>query len=304
MLVAHVEQVGVWQIEGGMRALAEAMLALVRSRGVAVRTDSHVSRIRLRQGRVALLELADGEELPVDAAVLTSDATALGQGLYGPEVAPAASALEPRRRSLSALTWNVYAPTGGFELSRHNVFFSNDYAGEFADLGERQRLPVTPTVYICAQDRDGSAPPAPGAAERLLCLVNAPATGDSHRFDAEEIDLCLTRTLATLQHCGLLVQLDRALAVATTPTDFNRLFPGSGGALYGQATHGWQASFNRPGARSSIPGLYLAGGSTHPGPGLPMAALSARHAASCLRQDLASSGRFPRVAMSGGTSTL
>ena len=79
--------------------------------------------------------------------------------------------------------------------------------------------------------------------------------------------------------------------MVTTPTDFDRLFPATGGALYGQASHGWRASFERPGARTRLPGLYLAGGSTHPGPGVPMAALSGRHAAACLLADLGSTSR-------------
>jgi 1-hydroxycarotenoid 3,4-desaturase len=45
------------------------------------------------------------------------------------------------------------------------------------------------------------------------------------------------------------------------------------------------ASFQRPGARSAIKGLYLAGGTTHPGPGIPMATLSGRRAAESIMQD-------------------
>src|SRR5580698_8310937 len=89
----------------------------------------------------------------------------------------------------------------------------------------------------------------------------------------------------------------------TAPHHFPRLFPSTGGALYGPAQHNWRASFRRPGARSRLPGLYLAGGSVHPGPGLPMAALSGRQAALALISDLASmKSSFP-AAMPGGMST-
>jgi 1-hydroxycarotenoid 3,4-desaturase len=93
-----------------------------------------------------------------------------------------------------------------------------------------------------------------------------------------------------------------AMAV-TTPNNSEQLFPATGGALYGQASHGWRASFTRPLARTAIKGLYLAGGATHPGPGVPMAALSGRLAAQSLLADRGSTARSHQVAMRGGTST-
>jgi len=303
MLVAHVEQEGVWQLEGGMQALAQGLRALLLARGVHLRCASAVERIRLQPKgkRVAQLELASGERLEVAAVVVTSDAAALAAGVYGGEVARASTKLPATRRSLSAITWNMHVPTSGFELLRHNVFFSPDYDREFRALAAR-KLPDSPTVYVCAQDREGGQPPAPGAPERLLCLMNAPANGDQHRYSEEEVSRCLQMTLERLRSCGLQLQPTADQQAATTPADFHRLFPGSGGALYGQATQGWRSSFNRPGARTAIRGLYLAGGSTHPGPGVPMAALSGRHAARCLLQDLGSKKQSPPVAMRGGTS--
>ena len=95
----------------------------------------------------------------------------------------------------------------------------------------------------------------------------------------------------TLGIGGLRLRADPDATVVTTPADFHRLFPGTGGALYGRASHGWMASFRRPGARTRIPGLYLAGGSVHPGPGVPLSTLSGRLAASKAIADLASTGR-------------
>jgi 1-hydroxycarotenoid 3,4-desaturase len=87
--------------------------------------------------------------------------------------------------------------------------------------------------------------------------------------------------------------------VLTGPAQFHALFPGTGGALYGAATHGTQASFRRPGSRTRLPGLYLAGGSAHPGAGVPMAALSGRLAAASVLEDL-TSARPSRMAVTRG----
>ena len=109
-------------------------------------------------------------------------------------------------RSLSAVTWAMVAKTQGFDLLRHNVFFSGDYAGEFDDIFRRGQLPAEPTVYVCAQDRDDqerAEADSVGTPETLLCLVNAPPTGDSRALDPSEIAQCEERTFRLLERCGL-----------------------------------------------------------------------------------------------------
>ena len=172
------------------------------------------------------------------------------------------------------------AKAGGFPLVRHNVFFSNAYAAEFDDIFTRRRLPQNPTIYVCAQDRGDMAEDRDS--DRLLILANAPAIGDAHHFTPAEIASCETRTFTLLERCGLTVTRAPETTVITSPTQWTRLFPATGGALYGLASHGSMAPFRRPGSNSRIPGLYLAGGSAHPGPGVPMAALSGRLAAAAI----------------------
>ncbi len=311
MLVAQVELDGVWAVDGGMHAVARALSQLAQRRGVQLQYGQPVQEIMLRQGRVCGVRLASGQALAADSVVFNGDSHALASGLLGGAVQPAVTPTARGDRSLSAVTWALHARSSGFPLVRHNVFFDADYRSEFDDIFAQRRLPRQGTVYVCAQDRDDAAQATGGAGqpERLLCLVNAPADGDQaagsglRSFDPEETDPCEQRSLALLRQCGLTLQWQPHQQLRTTPQDFHRLFPATGGALYGRATHGWMSSFSRPSAASSIPGLYLAGGSVHPGPGVPMAAMSGRLAAATLLAHLDSTSRSRRVHISGGIST-
>ena len=319
MLVAHVEQDGVWLVDGGMHRIAVALRALIERHGGRVRCDSAVERIVVERGRATAVTLAGGERLDASAVVFNGDTSALGNGLLGSDARSAAPAIRPRQRSLSAITWHLKAGTHDFPLLRHNVFFGGDSAREFDELFSARTMPGDPTVYVCAQDRgvddegddegDGAAPARPlGRPERLMCLVNAPADADVRPSTPEEIRRCEALMWKKLTACGLRLDAPSRAPTVTSPSDFARLFPATGGALYGRATHGWAASFERPSSKSKVAGLYLAGGSVHPGPGLPMALLSGRLAATSLVEDRtattrASTSRSRPVATPGGTST-
>jgi 1-hydroxycarotenoid 3,4-desaturase len=303
MLIAHVEKRGVWFVDGGMHRIAVALAGLAERRGAVFRYGSEVVDIAVKAGRAAGITLASGERLDADAVVVNADTGAVATGLLGKAAAGAVPGILPGERSLSAVTWCLLARAGDFPLIRHNVFFSNDYEREFEDIFRHKRLPANPTVYLCAQDRADDGDAVPAGFERLFCLVNAPATGDSHIFDASEIEQCEQRTFAMMERRGLHIDRRREASLVTTPNDFDRLYPGTGGALYGRASHGWQASFRRPGSRTGIDGLYLAGGSTHPGAGVPMAALSGRLAAASILADSVSTSLSRQTATTGGIST-
>ena len=198
--------------------------------------------------------------------------------------------MSPQERALSAITWCLSAPTRGFDLEHHNVFFGDRYAEEFTHIFEKRRIKSEPTVYLCAQDRGAAAVSAKNSdrspiAERMLMLVNAPADGDVGGIDDTTLARIERDAFELLERCGLQIERRSGDCVVTRPQDFDQLFPGTGGSLYGRANHGAFASFARPGATTAIEGLYLAGGSAHPGPGIPMATLSGRIAAQRIAQD-------------------
>jgi 1-hydroxycarotenoid 3,4-desaturase len=302
MLIADVEARGVWLIEGGIHALAKAIADLATLQGARVRTGAPVAKILTIKGRASGVKLASGEVVVADLVICNGDPAALATGRFGEGAARAVPAIPPAKRSLSALVWYAHTRTEGFELSHHNVFFSPDYAREFREIAAGQP-PGDPTVYVCAMDRGaGEHAPRPQGRERIQIIVNAPANGDVHHYSSEERERCTRTMMATLKRCGLALE-DPLPHQLMTPQDWEGLFPATGGALYGRASHGWAASFQRQGPKTRLPGLYCTGGATHPAAGVPMAALSGQLAARVIAKDLASTRTSPRAAIPGGMST-
>lgn len=302
MLIAHVEAMGVWQIEGGINALALALRKVAETKGARFHMGQSVSEI-LTQGGVARgVRLTTGEEIRADAVICNADPNAIAVGKFGGAAARGVKPLAPAKRSLSALVWYAHTGTSGFDLTHHNVLFSSDYKREFDQIANGA-APSAPTAYICALDRSVDLNPAakPKGRERLQIIVNAPANGDTHSYDPKETEQCTSNLMRALQRCGLTLEQEMPHEVAT-PATWERLFPATGGALYGRASHGSAASFLRQGPRTRIKRLYCAGGATHPSAGVPMAALSGRLAAKKVEQDLASTKTFHRAATPGGTS--
>jgi 1-hydroxycarotenoid 3,4-desaturase len=291
MLIAHVEQDGVWLVRGGIHEVARAIADLAERQGARLRYGAPVAEILVERGAAAGVRLADGEELRADAVVFNGDAAALADGLLGDAARRATPRVAPRERSLSAVTWCLHARTTGFPLAHHNVFFAEDYREEFDAIFRRRGISAAPTVYLCAQDRGEAGTHLAGEPERLLALVNAPADGDHAPLDEATLRDIGARGFGVMEACGLGIE---GPSVATTPSGFHALFPGTGGALYGRANHGAFGSFARPGAASALRGLYLAGGSVHPGAGIPMATMSGRLAAARLLADLSAS-RSPAI---------
>lgn len=300
-LIAHVEMQGVWSVRGGMHALAAALGELARRKGVRIHCGTEAAELVVEQGRVTGVRTADGDVMAADAVVLNGDVSALAGGGFGAAAQQAAGVRAPKERSLSALTMAGVARARGVGLSHHNVFFCDDYPGEFAAL-RAGKLPPEPTVYMCAQQRSGAAVvPAAGETEPIFFIINAPAQGDVRTLPDDEVTACQQAAFRLLRRCGL--ELDLQEQLWSTPSDFHRRFPYTGGALYGGATHGAWAPVQRPASRTALPGLYLTGGSVHPGAGVPMATLSGRLAAAALVQDLDSTSRFRQGATPGGTPT-
>ncbi|MEL6642462.1 MAG: 1-hydroxycarotenoid 3,4-desaturase CrtD [Pseudomonadota bacterium] len=296
-LIWHAEASGVWRVKGGMNALARAMQGAAEALGVRFCFNAPVASIETENGRMAAIRTKDGDRYPCTTAVFNGDPRALAIGRLGQEAVGAVPRKATEPRSLSANVWAFAAEYSGPDLAHHNVFFGRDPRTEFDPIAAGH-LPEDPTLYICAQDRGGTR--TPPATERFEIIMNAPALPGAQ---PEDIATCRTRTFQTLAQHGVRFSPEPEDAALTTPAGFDQLFPASQGSLYGRSPHGLTAAFDRPTARTSLPGLYLAGGGAHPGAGVPMATLSGRHAAEAILTDRASTSTSRPMATRGGMST-
>ena len=296
-LIWQAEAQGVWTVQGGMHRLAQALAGLAGRLGVTQHYGVAAQKIGRRGGRVCEVALSDGRSLACDAVVFNGDPAALLAGLLGNAAQQALPRKAVHPRSLSAWVWSFAATPAPFDLLHHNVFFGSDPAQEFGPIA-KGRMPEDPTLYVCAQDRGHTAPIGP---ERFEIIMNAPAKAS---LSPHEVAECHAKTFPQLARFGLTFDANPPDSALMTPQGFSVLFPGSQGAIYGRSPQGMLASFQRPMARTRLPGLYLAGGGAHPGAGVPMAALSGKHAAEAIVTDLTSASPWPRTVMRGGMSMV
>lgn len=295
-LVWRAEAQGVWAVQDGVQALAAALARAAERLGVRFHYATKAHRITRQSGRVRLVETDQGHH-PADIVVFNGDPRALIDGQLGDA---AQTALKPPGKpSLSAWVWSFAASPEGpraLDLIHHNLFFTSDPSAEFGPIGQGL-MPERPTLYLNAQDRELG--PTPDI-ERFQIIMNAPANAPAQ---PDEDRSCHDRTFPALARMGLTFSPPPGPEALTRPSDLAQRFPASQGSIYGASPEGALAAFQRPVARTSLPGLYLAGGGVHPGAGVPMALLSGKQAALQALQDLTSASTSARTATPGGMST-
>ena len=276
--IPHIEaRFGCWYPMGGLDALRAAFERVARDIGVEIHTGTDVEGIVAPDGgAVSGVRLADGSQEPADIVVANTDA----EHLYA-DLLPDADALKRVRRAKRStsgfvLCVGVRGLTPG--LQHHNVWFSDSYRAEYDQL-DAGELADDPTIYACVSSVTDPSQ-APDGCENWFLLVNTPPDVE---IDADAYgDVVLER----LAERGVDLRPRIEHRHTMTPADIARRYRSPGGAIYGTSSNGKRAAFVRPANRGARPGLYLVGGSSHPGGGLPLVTTSARIVTDMITEDL------------------
>ncbi len=279
-MIAHLELAeGVYYTKGGNVRIAEAFAAVARKNGAVLQTEAAVQRIRVNNGAVNGVELADGEVVDADLVILNGDLLSAYPELVDQKLRPSfpddkAARFEP---SISAFVITAGLTEHASELKHHNVFFSNDYRQEFNDLFDQQRYSDNPTVYV--SNSSYTDPSVSPDGSNLFILVNAPALTKEGQLQIDP-EQYKERIYDFLESYGVEIRSRLAVEKVFTPSFINEKFGSWRGALYGPSSHKKADAFLRPAnASPDISNLYFIGGSTHPGGGSPIVTMGGQNLA-------------------------
>ena len=280
-VIAHVElNEGVWYPQGGIYQIAVALRRLAAELGVQIETGRGVRRILTRPGRVVGVELDDGQQQPAQAVISNLDVTSTYRDLL-----PGLPARPPQEPSCSGFILLLGVARQHPQLAHHNIFFSRNYPAEFEAIFRQGVPPDDPTIYVAITAK-ADPDHAPAGSENWFVLVNAPPLNDHYDW-AVQAEGYRERVLGRLAEFGYDVRPYLQSSHILTPADLAHDSGAWRGALYGASSNSRWAAFRRPHNRArDVAGLYFAGGTTHPGGGVPMVALSGRVAARLLLADL------------------
>ncbi|CAN2194353.1 COG1233 Phytoene dehydrogenase and related proteins [Candidatus Nanopelagicaceae bacterium] len=281
--IAFIEEAfGAWHIKGGIGTLSEHIAERCEKVGAKIHLNSPIASIDLKGNKAVGITLVDGRKIVADIVISNADAGLTYNKLISKptrrvrKVRKELSKLEPSLAGFSLLLG--LRPSDQPKLSHHTILFPDDYDAEFESIFTAKKPVEKPTIYICSPN-DPAMVKSEGH-EALFILVNASrhSENSAEGFDWSNKEFnqrYANSIIDQIEAQGILIRDRLDLLEIRTPLDLQNSVHAPGGSIYGTSSNGPRAAFLRAKNRSPLKNLYLVGGSSHPGGGLPLVGLSA-----------------------------
>lgn len=285
--IAFVEEAfGAWHIKGGIGTLAEKITERCEKLGVEIKLNAWVEQITLHGNRVSGIVI-NGETQQFDRVVANADAQFVYEKLLPStrKVKKVRKQLAKQEPSLAGFSLLLgLKPSDAQALNHHTILFPENYDLEFESIFTTKTPVEKPTIYICAPHDPLMVKDA--GHEAWFVLVNAPrhsTTGEGFDWSDENFKRAYANSIIDqIEEAGISVRDRLEVLEIRTPLDLQQSVNAPGGSIYGTSSNGARSAFARAKNRSPIDGLYLVGGSAHPGGGLPLVGLSAEMVANAV----------------------
>jgi phytoene desaturase len=262
---------------GGVHKLTEAMAKAAQENGAKLHLDAGVKEVLIENGRVAGVRLDNGSAVRSDFTVMSAD---FGEGMkMVPDFyRPGWTDAELSKKPYSCSTFMLYLGLRKkYDLPHHNIFFADDYRKNIEEIFKAKTLPADPSFYI--QNASVTDPSlAPEGKSAVYVLVPVPnldgrINWEKERYAYRDLVIRKIKERAEMTDIDSVIEAEKIIA----PNDWQAEKFVYKGGVFNLAHSLGQMLYLRPHNKfESLPGLYLAGGGTHPGSGLPTIVESGR----------------------------
>lgn len=271
-IIPHLEQeIGTFFPVKGMHSITTSLVKLAEDLGVKFHINSKVDEILTENHKVKGVRIGE-KQLAADVVLCNSDIKPAYKHLLPQEKLPRKTMQQEPSSSAMIFYWGIKQKFPQLDL--HNIFFSEDYQAEFDHIFRQKNVSNDPTIYVHISSKMVSED-APAHGENWFVMVNVPS--DSGQ-DWEQVRSQIRGNV--LSKLSRMLKTDIASLIEAEdyldPVRIQQRTSSFAGALYGASSNDRMAAFFRHPNFSKIKGLYFAGGSVHPGGGIPLCLLSAK----------------------------
>ena len=278
---------GVFHPTGGCGAVTRAMARIARSMGVEILVDEPVDRVLVERGKAVGVKTAH-RTLKADAVVVNADFAGAMKRLVPNHLRKRWTDERLSKKTYSCSTFMMYLGIDGRydDLAHHTIYLAENYRDNLLDIEQRHRLSTNPSFYV--QNASVTDPTLAPAGDSTLYIL-LPVTHETENVDWS-VETPRFRSLALEQLKKIGIQdVERRIRTEkiVTPAGWAADFGLYKGATFSMAHSLRQMLHLRPHNRfEDISQMYLVGGGTHPGSGLPVIFESARITSRLLLEDL------------------
>lgn len=278
-ILSYIEHaLGVFHPMGGVHKITEAMAKVLIENGGQLHLSNGVSKVLIDHGQAVGVKLENGQEIRADYVIMNADFGFGMTKLVDEQVRPSWTNKKLKNRPFSCSTFMLYLGLNKkYDFEHHNIFFAADYKKNIEEIFNRGILPKDPSFYI--QNASVTDPSlAPAGKSAIYVLVPVPNLEAGIDWSKEKIryrDLVLDAIVAKTKMKDIRDQIE--VEEIITPADWFENKYIYKGAVFNLAHTIKQMLYLRPHNQyEDIPGLYIVGGGTHPGSGLPTIVESGR----------------------------
>lgn len=288
VILPYIEHAfGIYHVEGGLCQISHAMAKVVEEEGGQIHLNTPVKQLIVEDGNTVGVELEGGERAMADEVMINADFAHAMTHLMPEHTTKKYTKERLDKKGYSCSTFMLYLGLDKIyeELEHHTIIFADDYHANLRDISDSGILSDDMSIYVrnAVVTDTTTSPEGKSGLYVLVPVANTTAGIDWETEKKQYRDKVIARMSERLGIADLAQHIETETMI--TPADWEK----SGvynGAVFNLAHSLSQMLYARPHNKfSELEHLYLVGGGTHPGSGLPTIYESGRISANMISKE-------------------